>query len=302
MDTGIVVRPAADLNGISQENLGVGFERRKYDPKFRCRCWSRRCRHSNCRHKAVWKEYTAVIRSCMRLPPTHLISLRWPMTDNGSGSTQRINRFIRELGISDLSFRWWYDPTHPGFPHVHVLVRTTAELSVSQVQSAWLAAWDNWPVVWHDESKAAHVRPVGDVVDDVRYAIKHGWYHRFVPKGEWYGRMSGGDRRFLVSTKKSLFADMEYRDFGDVDLLTWEAEIRRRWPWLLCESVDTPPARALVRRSLLDSSILRLSKLPPDVSLLPPTGTTHRHRQCIKIIHKHRRRRTRLYCIWPRSP
>lgn len=226
-------------------------------------CYNRRCSCQDCRNKAAWKEYTTLIRSCLRLPPTHFITLNTPWLYYGWNSTQLINRFVkalRRLLPRGHAFAqvWRYDPNTQGrFPHVHMLVRTDATISPEAVAAAWSS-------VWPDEEVDSHIRPVDDVYGAVVYFTKHGDDQKRILKAEWQGRTCGGDRKFYCNTKKSLFTDSHYRqDYDDALMGELQARLERDYPQLM-GMANTPSARITENKigSTVPYSLLHLYRPP----------------------------------------
>jgi len=256
-------------------------------------CYNRRCANQDCRNKAAWKEYTILVRSCLRLPPTHFATFTFPLLYYGWNSTQIINRFLKALRRQlprGTAFHqvWRVDPQTKGrFPHVHMLIRSDCDITTEMIRPLWREIWDG-------EDVEADCRQVDDVTGVVQYFTKHGEDQKRIPKQEWQGRLSGGDRRFYVNTKKSLFTDEHYRqDYDTAVLAELEARLGREYPEMM-GLAETPPARATEKEV---RSAIPYSLFPPRVLSLHQKRfivPVNRRRPCSVLILR--------YCVWTRAP
>jgi len=132
------------------------------------------------------------------------------------------------------------------------------------------------------------------VIGVVQYFTKHGEDQKRMPKQEWQGRLSGGDRRFFVNTKKALFTDEHYRrDYDTAVLAELEQSLAREYPEMM-GLAETPPARAteIEVKSTIPYSLfpLRLVPLHQKRFIVP----VNRRRPCWFLILR--------YCVWTRAP
>lgn len=215
-------------------------------------CYSIRCSCLNCRNKAVWRDYSRLLRSCIRRPPQYFLSLVCPWRWYGENSTQVINRF-RKLLLkllpqgTKLLLQWRYDGSVLGrYPHLHVLVWCSAALTTEMVDGVWKS-------LWPDDTRAdGHCEVVHDVEGIVKYFTKHGQATKQVKHSEWRGRLSGGDAAALVASKKMLWEEDHYRCACDTaELVAIESRCRAAYPGLY---VGVGPAVA-------DTSYLTKSRL-----------------------------------------
>lgn len=252
-------------------------------------CYSKRCVHQDCRNKDAWRVDTYLKRSCLELPPQWFVTLNFPSLYYGHDVTARIKRFVTLLKKQlprkiHFSKRWNYDGNHKGyFPHIHMLIRCHAEITLEMVRSAWLTVWDNSDFanshLFFSASEALVCAEVGRIEtdEDVDYAISYFTKHNYgdIQRVKyWQGPMQGGDRSFLADTIKNLMTKKSYRlRYEEVGEAIEASELAMALKcFLRCQKYSTPTPvtcdSALVNSSLLDTSSLIRLHLDSDSAII----------------------------------